>query len=181
LVKAHHFLHISFHFFNILILGLMVNHFAAFFIALATGTFYGCFQSICSGIILEEPWVNFSEVQKGLISSSVLWGGLVGCFFGGFISDAIGPKFTIFLSGVLSFICAGGLCVQKNFVLLLVIRAISGIGVGVISGIGPLYIGEQSSAERRGALVAFYQLCICLGILIDFLINYLFALMPAGV
>jgi MFS family permease len=110
-----------------------------------------------------------------MLPASVLIGATIGCFFGGFISDRIGPKMTLLSSGVLCLLCNGGLAAQKHITILITIRLLSGLGLGCISSIGPLYVGEQSSAKWRGMFVAIYQLSICFGILIAYSINFGFS------
>jgi len=51
-------------------------------------------------------------------------------------------------------------------------RIAGGIAVGASSVVGPMYIAEISPAEKRGRLVASFQLNIVIGILFAFLSNY---------
>ena len=53
--------------------------------------------------------------------------------------------------------------------------AFSGFGVGIVSLVVPLYIAEMSDLTHRGALVSLNQLAITLGILVAYIINYVFA------
>src|SRR3990172_2623548 len=78
---------------------------------------------------------------------------------------------------VVSIILVGALLIAlaESYSFLLIGRLISGIGVGLISLTGPLYLAEISPAHRRGAIVAGYQLAITLGILASFIVNYLFS------
>ncbi|KAJ9667587.1 hexose transporter hxt5 [Coniosporium apollinis] len=51
-------------------------------------------------------------------------------------------------------------------------RVICGIGVGALSVLVPMYMGESSPTLIRGALVSAYQLFVTLGILLSNLINF---------
>lgn len=63
----------------------------------------------------------------------------------------------------------------------LVARLIGGIGIGIASGLSPMYIAEVSPAQIRGKLVSLNQLTIVLGILAAQLANYFIAEpMPEG-
>jgi MFS family permease len=143
------------------------------------GLYWVFFVSILH--FLEDPWVDFGAFTVGMISACVLFGAIVGCFFGGFISDWIGPRWTLFSCGIVCLLCCIGLSVQKQIVLLLVLRSLSGMGVGCVSSIGPLYVGEQSVAKYRGTFVAVYQFSICAGDLFAYTVNYLFTLIPNAV
>jgi MFS family permease len=58
---------------------------------------------------------------------------------------------------------------------LLVGRLLVGVGIGVASMLTPLYLAETAPARSRGALVSLNQLAITVGILVSYLIGYLFA------
>jgi SP family galactose:H+ symporter-like MFS transporter len=55
-------------------------------------------------------------------------------------------------------------------------RLISGLGVGIVSLVIPLYLAEISPSKLRGTFVATYQLAITLGIVVSFAINYIYSL-----
>jgi len=59
--------------------------------------------------------------------------------------------------------------------LLLVGRLIIGVGIGVASMLTPLYLAETAPARTRGALVSLNQLAITCGILVSYLVGYVFA------
>jgi len=52
---------------------------------------------------------------------------------------------------------------------------IVGIGIGFASMLTPLYLAEVAPAENRGALVSLNQLAITCGILVSYLVGYVFA------
>jgi MFS family permease len=143
--------------------------------AVCCGGLFGLTATITSGIILESPWSILNDFALGIMSAAVLIGAAIGCFFGGFVADAIGPKKTLFISGLISFVCSVALCIQKHVVALIVLRGITGLGLGCVSAVGPLYVGEQSPAKYRGMFVAIYQLSITIGILLSYGVNFLFS------
>eukprot|EP00770_Monocercomonoides_exilis_P010832 MONOS_10778.2-p1 / transcript=MONOS_10778.2 / gene=MONOS_10778 / organism=Monocercomonoides_exilis_PA203 / gene_product=Sugar Porter (SP) Family MFS Transporter / transcript_product=Sugar Porter (SP) Family MFS Transporter / location=Mono_scaffold00504:19016-20375(-) / protein_length=392 / sequence_SO=supercontig / SO=protein_coding / is_pseudo=false len=91
---------------------------------------------------------------------------------GGFLSDKLGPKKMIAASAILIIICAIILAVQSHVASLLTFRAISGLGIGVISVVAPVYISEQSPAKRRGRIVSLYQVSLIFSTIIAYGINY---------
>lgn len=58
-------------------------------------------------------------------------------------------------------VASGGL------VLLIVGRVISGIGIGIISAVVPLYQAEAAQKNLRGAIISSYQWAITIGLLVS--------------
>ena len=96
------------------------------------------------------------------------------CIVGGFLSDKFGPKRVLICSGFLMVICAVVQAAQDAIGLLLAFRGISGLGVGVISIIAPLYATEWSNTKRRGMIVSMYQVVLTFGMDLAYLVNYFF-------
>ena len=105
--------------------------------------------------------------------SMALWGTVLGALMGGIPSDRYGRKTTLLGVGILFFISALGSALAPDPYSFSIFRFIGGIGVGVSSVAAPVYISEISSPNRRGRLVALYQLNLVFGIFIAFLSNYL--------
>jgi len=57
----------------------------------------------------------------------------------------------------------------------IIARFFGGIGIGLASGLSPMYIAEISPAETRGRLVSLNQMTIVLGILGAQIVNWLIA------
>lgn len=100
--------------------------------------------------------------------SMALWGTVFGSLLGGFPTDRLGRKRTLFWIGVLYFLSALGSAIAWNPISLSIFRFIGGIGVGASSVAAPTYISEISPAKDRGRLVALYQFNLVFGILIAF-------------
>jgi MFS family permease len=56
-----------------------------------------------------------------------------------------------------------------------------GVAIGISLALGPLYIGELSPASHRGRLTTLAEIAINVGILIGFIVNWIFADWPLGV
>ncbi|KAF5270585.1 hypothetical protein FQR65_LT05483 [Abscondita terminalis] len=69
-----------------------------------------------------------------------------------FLIDKIGRKKTMLLSGILLFMPWLLVIFSKSFAMLLTARLLGGFGGGITIGVVPLYIGEISEKENRGAL-----------------------------
>ncbi|KAJ9643002.1 hypothetical protein H2201_006397 [Coniosporium apollinis] len=100
----------------------------------------------------------------------------VGTFFGALIAgdcaDIVGRRSTI-ITGCVIYIIGVVLQTALNGLGLIVAgRLIAGIGVGFESAIVILYMSEICPKKVRGSLVAGYQFCITIGILIASCVNY---------
>lgn len=148
--------------------------FAALIIAIS-GMLFGYNTSIISGVLLFiTDAFQLTTFQEELVVSTLLIGALIGALFGGVIADRIGRKKTLFVT--IFVLLAGILMLMKaeGFSFLLWGRFISGLAVGIISLTAPLYIAEMSPASHRGALVSLNQLFITIGILLAYVVAYLY-------
>ena len=140
------------------------------------GLLFGYDTGIISGALL------FIKVQFGIspfvqevVTSGVLVGAVIGAALSGRIADVIGRRKMILVAAVLFIIGVVGSALAPSVPFLVVTRGIVGLGIGVSSMIGPLYISEVAPAKIRGGLVSLNQLAITSGILISYLINLAFA------
>ncbi|KAK2850633.1 hypothetical protein FQN49_005471 [Arthroderma sp. PD_2] len=117
---------------------------------------------------------TFSNVRAGLIVALLSVGTLIGALIAGPLADKLGRKWSISLwCGILS----AGIIVQitsmePKWYQVAIGRWVTGLGVGSLSLLVPLYQGESAPRHIRGALVSTYQLFITLGIFIANCINY---------
>ncbi|KAA6393004.1 MAG: hypothetical protein EZS28_011469 [Streblomastix strix] len=102
----------------------------------------GITQTITSGILNEEPWISYSSVSKGVITSSLILGAAIGCFIGGAVLNKFGRKLTLTISTIFIFLF-GILCgFFGNIYCLLIFRMICGLGVGLAKIAAQLFITE---------------------------------------
>jgi MFS family permease len=62
--------------------------------------------------------------------------------------------------------------------MLIIFRFILGVSVGTASFVSPLYISEVSTPRVRGGLVSFNQLAVTSGILLSYIVDFLFKDVP---
>ncbi|MBD1381343.1 D-xylose transporter XylE [Metabacillus arenae] len=128
--------------------------------------------------------LGLSTVFHGLTVSSALIGCIAGGLISGFIANRIGRRNSLLVAAVLFFISAilsaypEFLFFEKGeptiglFIMFNIYRIIGGIGVGLASGLGPLYISETSPANIRGRLVTLNNLAIIFGTLLVYFVNW---------
>ncbi|KAF7681975.1 high affinity glucose transporter rgt2 [Alternaria burnsii] len=106
------------------------------------------------------PW------QQSLVTSILSAGTFFGAIMAGDIADFIGRRITI-ITGCGIFVVGGILETASTGLGVMVAgRLIAGFGVGFISSIVILYMSEIAPKKVRGAVVAGYQFCITIGILL---------------
>ncbi|WP_416045847.1 sugar porter family MFS transporter [Priestia megaterium] len=140
------------------------------------GLMFGYDTAVISGAIgfLDERF-NLSPSMSGWVVSSILVGAVIGTALGGVLSDGLGRKKTLILSGILFGIGTIGTAISSNLAILVTARILGGIGVGMSVFLSPLYIAEIAPAHLRGRLGSMSQLAISIGQSLVFIINYYIA------
>ncbi|KAK7203052.1 general substrate transporter [Myxozyma melibiosi] len=113
-----------------------------------------------------------NPTARGLLTSILELGAWVGALSNGYIADRLGRKLCV---DVAVFVFVVGVIVQacaKEPSYILGGRFVTGLGVGSLSMVVPLYNAELAPAEIRGALVALQQLSITFGIMVAYWIGY---------
>ena len=120
------------------------------------------------------PHIIGSAAATGWLTSVLQLGGLGGSLAAGVLSDIISRKYTMFVACCWvilgSFLYVGA--TPEHDGLLYAGRFFTGVGVGLFSGVAPLYNAELSPPHMRGLLVSSYQLATILGIMLSFWTGY---------
>ncbi|KFZ06893.1 hypothetical protein V501_06975 [Pseudogymnoascus sp. VKM F-4519 (FW-2642)] len=120
----------------------------------------------------ESAYFVVSSSNNSLIVSILSAGTFFGAILAGDLADWFGRRTTILL-GCLVFIIGVILEVAAStFALLAVGRIIAGFGVGFVSAIIILYMSEIAPKKIRGTLVAGYQFCVTLGLMVAACVDY---------
>lgn len=133
------------------------------------GLLFGFDTAVISGAVgLIKSQFVLDTAREGWFVSSGLAGCILGVLITGALSDRIGRRNTIFLSA-LAFLLSGiGCGLAGGFGPLVAARMVGGVGVGMASVVSPMLISEFAPADRRGRMIAYYQLAITVGILIAY-------------
>jgi MFS transporter, SP family, arabinose:H+ symporter len=124
-----------------------------------------------------EPYfeIQNSPLLQGWTMSSALVGCLVGAMGSGLWADRFGRKKLLIVAGFLFTLSAIGTAVATDVSSFNIYRILGGIGIGIVSGLSPMYIAEISPPASRGRLVSINQLNIVVGILAAQLVNWMIA------
>ncbi|KAF5873671.1 putative quinate permease protein [Botrytis fragariae] len=165
----------------------LVKNFRVFSIALFAcigGLLYGYNQGVFSGVLTMNSFMSHmgnydstdpaDQSRKGWLTSILELGAWLGALLSGFMAEALSRKYGILIATAVFII---GVIVQATSIsvghsAILGGRFITGMGVGSLSMIVPMYNAEVAPPEVRGSLIALQQLAICAGIMISFWIDY---------
>ncbi|OBA24250.1 hypothetical protein METBIDRAFT_36734 [Metschnikowia bicuspidata var. bicuspidata NRRL YB-4993] len=144
-------------------------------VAAMGGFLYGYDTGLINGIMemsyvkqeIPSNHTDFNVHERALVTAILSMGTFVGALAAPLISDSYGRKFSIILSAAVIFNVGNTFQVAATDVAFLCAgRAISGLAVGILSAIVPLYQAEASPKWVRGSIVFTYQWAITWGLLI---------------
>jgi len=134
---------------------------------------------VLSGALLYlRDAMDLSTEQIELLTSSMNYIAIPGCFFAGIIADSIGRTRTLFAASLTFLIGALMMAGANDYSTLFLGRSLIGIGVGCGLSIDPLYIAEIAPPQFRGRLTSFSETAINVGILLGYLSNVCFMWLP---
>ena len=150
-------------------------------------TYFICLVSAMGGLLFGYDWVviggakPFYELYFGIADSVSDQGlamtiALIGCMIGactcGWLADRIGRKKLLIVSALVFLLSSIATGAFSSFSQFLVARFFGGIGIGIASGLSPMYIAEVAPTEIRGKLVSLNQMTIVIGILAAQVVNW---------
>ncbi|OAQ63712.1 sugar porter (SP) family MFS transporter [Pochonia chlamydosporia 170] len=148
------------------------------------GIFFGYDIGYINGVLGSSIFINavmgpghkeLSENYSSLIVSILSCGTFFGALIAGDLADWFGRKWTVIMGcGVYMIGVIVQMITSPNSSLGPIVsgRLIAGLGVGFESAIVILYMSEICPRKVRGALVAGYQFCITIGIMLASIVVY---------
>lgn len=142
------------------------------FVAAIGGLLFGYDTAVIAGAIgfIQQKY-QLSPGMMGWIASCALIGCVIGAAAGGVMSDWIGRKKVLIISGILFAVSSLGIILPLNLYYFVFFRLIGGLGIGIASMVVSMYISEIAPAAIRGRLISINQLGIVTGILMIFFVN----------
>ena len=152
--------------------------------------YFICLVSAMGGLLFGYDWVviggakpfyelyfNISDSpsQQGLAMTIALIGCMIGAMVCGRLADRVGRRRLLFGSSVVFLLSSVAIGLAQSFGFFLAARFVGGIGIGLASGLSPMYIAEVAPASVRGKMVSLNQMTIVLGILGAQITNWLIA------
>ncbi|MEX2690224.1 MAG: MFS transporter [Candidatus Njordarchaeum guaymaensis] len=124
--------------------------------------------------------ISLSSIGGLLLSAALLTSGLGGIFFG-YMADKIGRKKTLSISILTYGIPTLFVGFVSNWQGLLLLRLISGFGVGGAWAAGMTLISETVHPEDRGTAIGIVQSGFPIGFMLAVFLSYMIAFSPNGV
>lgn len=140
------------------------------------GFLFGYDTGVIAGAhaLFQEEY-KLSDLWVEVITSGVLIGAAIGALSGGKVADKIGRRRSNMVAGVIFGIGAIFLAFAPGPTWLVIGRIVIGLGVGLASMVGPLYISETAPPRHRGAMISFFQFAIVTGILAAYVVDFAFS------
>lgn len=140
------------------------------------GLLFGFDIAVINGalVYLREAF-HLSDRQTEIAASSLIFGCIFGTAVTGTLTDRYGRRPLLAFAALLFGLSSLGAGLAPTFALFQVARFLGGLAIGVGSMLAPLYIAEASPADLRGRLVSLNQMAIVTGILLAYLVNWMFS------
>src|SRR4051794_22022500 len=143
-------------------------------VACLGGLLFGYDTGVANGA--EGPMqaeLGLTDLQVGIVISSLVFAAAVGALIGGKISDAIGRRTTIIVLAVMFFVGVLVAVLSPGFAILVAGRIILGLAVGGASTVVPVFLAELAPFEIRGSITGRNELAIVSGQFAAFVVNYI--------
>lgn len=143
-------------------------------VACLGGLLFGYDTGVANGA--EGPMqaeLGLSDLQVGVVISSLVFAAAIGALIGGKISDAIGRRTTIIVLAVMFFVGVLVAVFSPGFEILVAGRIILGLAVGGASTVVPVFLAELAPYEIRGSITGRNELAIVVGQFAAFVVNYI--------
>lgn len=152
--------------------------------------FFGAFGGILFGYdigvmtgalpFLQQDWGLESAAVIGWITSSIMFGAIIGGAMAGQLSDRLGRRKMILISAVIFVVGSilSGIAPPNGHYFLIGVRIFLGMAVGAASALVPAYMSEMAPARLRGRLSGINQTMIVSGMLLSYIVDYLLSGLP---
>lgn len=150
------------------------------------GILFGYDIGVMTGALpfLKIDWVSSmsNATLVGWVTSGVTFGAIFGGALAGQLADRLGRRRMILYSAVIFcvFSLLSGVAPNNGVFYLIIIRCFLGLAVGAASALVPPYMAELAPARLRGRMNGLNQTMIVSGMLISYIMDYLFKGLPTA-
>jgi len=137
-------------------------------LAAIAGLMFGLDTGVISGaeqFVAKEFNFEADAGLRGWVVGALGLGAAVGAVLAGWISSAIGRKYSLLIAAVIFIVGSAASAGANGAIMLICSRAFLGLGVGIASYATPLYLAEIAPERIRGSMISCYQLLITVGLL----------------
>lgn len=141
------------------------------------GLLYGVDVGIIAGALpYLEATSGLNAQQISFVVAAVLMGTVISTLFAGFLSDRLGRKPVMIVSGVLFAASIPIIALSHGYGPLILGRLCQGVSAGLIGVVVPLYLAECLAPGERGRGTAIFQWLLTIGIVAAALVGMYFSL-----
>lgn len=152
------------------------------FVAGLGGLLYGIDVGIIAGALpYMEATSGLNAGQLSIIVAAVLLGSVISTLFAGVLSDLMGRKPMMIVSGVVFVLSIPMIALAQGFGPLVGGRLLQGVSAGLVGVVVPLYLAECLGAANRGKGTGVFQWLLTLGIVAAAVIGYGFSIWLGGI
>ncbi|PYL66995.1 MAG: hypothetical protein DMF28_10210, partial [Verrucomicrobia bacterium] len=116
-----------------------------------------------------------TTAAEEIVVSGVLLGATIGAILGGKAADLFGRRRVLLVTAAIFGIGALASAMAPSPAILIASRVVLGLAIGLASTNVPVYLSEVAPAHARGWVVSLFQLAVTVGIVVAYLIDYVFA------
>ncbi|WP_347838340.1 sugar porter family MFS transporter [uncultured Draconibacterium sp.] len=140
------------------------------------GFLFGYDIAMMSGTTTQlEELYNLNSFWLGFTVAVAIVGTIIGTLIIGKPAEKFGRRKSLVFLSAIFFLASLGSAFAINWGMLLFFRLITGIMLGCISVVTPMFIAEISPAKKRGRLVLLNQFFVVTAIFLAFAVNYFLA------
>ncbi|KAI8149331.1 general substrate transporter [Fennellomyces sp. T-0311] len=139
------------------------------------GFCFGYDTGVLSGVLTMDHFIFtmrgrefLTPLETGTLTGLLLAGCFVGALLAGQSAEILSRKRTIILASCIFMVGCAIQTAANGYAMMVVGRAIAGLGVGSLSMVVPLYQSELAPKEIRGRLISLQQFMITAGLMVAF-------------
>lgn len=137
---------------------------------------FGYDQGVMGGVVISDFWLAAmgqpSTLMVGTITALYDVGAVFGAIAAAFTAERMGRKYTLLLGSLIVIIGAIIMGTAFERIQFMVARVITGIGIGYVTSVTPVYQSEISAAAQRGWQVCCQLTTMLFGLMLAYWINY---------